>query len=294
MITMKKHNLSKLFKNKSFYVLLGVGTLAILVIAGVGIYQSSNKGNNDKLAKLEKPISEVVDEDNTRDKKAADNNNKPSSSVANNKDGDDKAEVKKSEFNKNNDLVTQPREPRTNDELLEYDAYENPNPSEDSSETIKQANDQTEEAQEVMKPTVFHFNHEEDKILWPVSGNVIRKYSMDSLTHYATLEQWKVSPAMLVSAEEGEDVSSATDGIVTSIVEDEETGLTMTTSIGDGYSLVYGQLEKLTVEEGESIEKGQIIGSVGKPTRFNSVEGPSLYLQLLKEDKTVDPMLCLE
>ena len=68
----------------------------------------------------------------------------------------------------------------------------------------------------------------------------------------------------------------------------------MTTSIGDGYSLIYGQLEKLTVEEGDSIEKGQIIGSVAKPTRFNLVEGPSLYLQLLKEDKTVDPMLCLE
>src|SRR5690554_5992150 len=99
MITMKKHNLSKLFKNKSFYVLLGVGTLAILVIAGVGIYQSSNKGNNDNLAELDEPISEVVDEDNTRDKNAADNNNKPSSSVANNKNGDDKAEVEKNDFN---------------------------------------------------------------------------------------------------------------------------------------------------------------------------------------------------
>lgn len=54
---MKKHNLSKLFKNKSFYVLLGVGTLVILVIAGVGIYQSSNKGNNDNLAELDEPIS---------------------------------------------------------------------------------------------------------------------------------------------------------------------------------------------------------------------------------------------
>ncbi len=291
---MKKHNLSKLFRNKSFYVLLSVGTLAILVIAGVGIYQSSNKRNNDNLVELDEPISEVVDEDNARDKKVADNNNKPSSSVANNKDGDDMAEVKKSELNKNNDLETKPREPRTNDELLEYDAYENPNPTEESTETVNQANDQTEEVREVMKPTVFHFNHEEDKMLWPVSGNVIRKYSMDSLIHYATLEQWKVSPAMLVSAEEGEDVSSAIDGIVTSIEEDEETGLTMTTSIGDGYSLIYGQLEKLTVEEGDSIEKGQIIGSVAKPTRFNLVEGPSLYLQLLKEDKTVDPMLCLE
>ena len=47
--------------------------------------------------------------------KVADNNNKPSSSVANNKmvtiSGG-----KKSELNKNNDLETQPREPRTNDD----------------------------------------------------------------------------------------------------------------------------------------------------------------------------------
>lgn len=291
---MKKHNLSKFFKNKSFYVLLSVGTLAILAIVGVGIYQSSNKGNNDNLAELDEPISEVVDEDSTRDKKAADNNNKPSSSVANNKNSDDKAEVEKSDFNKFNELETKPRKPKTNDELLEYDAYENPNPTENSSETTKQANNQNEEVQEVVKPTVFHFDHEEDKIFWPVSGNVIRKYSMDSLTHYETLEQWKVSPAMLVSAEEGEDVSTGADGIVTLIEEDDETGLTVTTSIGDGYSLIYGQLDKLTVEEGDSIEKGQIIGSVGKPTKFNLVEGPSLYLKLIKEDKTIDPMLCLE
>ena len=76
-------------------MLLSVGTLAILVIAGVGIYQSSNKRNNDNLVELDEPISEVVDEDNAGDKKVADNNNKPSSSVANNKDGDDMAEVKR-------------------------------------------------------------------------------------------------------------------------------------------------------------------------------------------------------
>ena len=99
---------------------------------------------------------------------------------------------------------------------------------------------------------------------------------------------------MLISAEEGEEVSCSVDGIVTSIAEDEETGITVTTSIGDGYALTYGQLENLTIEEGDSIEKGQIIGNISKPTRYNTVEGPSLYLQMLKGEETLDPMLCLE
>ena len=48
---MKKHNLSKLLEQE-FYVLLSVRTLN-LVIAGVGIYQSSNKRNNDNLVELD-------------------------------------------------------------------------------------------------------------------------------------------------------------------------------------------------------------------------------------------------
>ncbi|NMB44399.1 MAG: M23 family metallopeptidase [Clostridiales bacterium] len=283
---MKKHNLSKFFKSKSFYVLLSVGTLAILAIAILGVYQASNRDSNE-FADLEGARSEVVDEDNSDDKVKADKDNKTPSSVTNNKDGNKEVEIVQNETKETNDKVSQSEEPVTDDKLLEFDAYDNPN-----QESNNMA--ETEAAKEVMKSTTLHFDHEVDKLLWPVSGNVIRKYSMDSLVHFETLAQWKVSPAMLISAEEGEEVSCAADGIVTSIEESDETGLTVTTSIGDGYNLVYAQLKDLTVEEGDSIEKGQIIGYVSKPTRFNSVEGPSIHFQLTKGEDTLDPMLCLE
>ena len=279
---MKKQNSSKFLKSKSFYVLLSVGALAVLVIAVVGIYQASNE-NNRKFAQLEEQTPEVIDEDVTNEKTKPDNNNEPPSSVANNNESNEKVEITKNET----DDLREVNEPTTDDRLLEFDAYDDPRYAEElSNEEI--------EIQEVMSPTTLHFNHETDALLWPVSGNVIRKYSMDSLVHYATLAQWKVSPAMLISAEEGEEVTCAADGIVTSIEENEETGITVTSSIGDGYTLIYGQIEDLTIGEGDTIEKGQIIGKLSKPTRYNSIEGPSLYIQLLNGEETLDPMLCLE
>ena len=272
---MKKHNLSKFLKSKSFYVLLSVGAIAVLVIAVAGVYQASKEDSNE-FAQLEEQTSEVVDEDNSMDKTGPDNDNKPRPSVANKDESNDKVEVAK-------------EEPTTDDRLLEFDAYQGNNYAEESNNESEQI-----EVHEVMKPNTLHFNHEADKLLWPVSGNVIRKYSMDSLVPYATLAQWKVSPAMLISAEKGEEVTCSIDGIVTAIEENEETGTTVTTSIGDGYTLIYGQLENLTIAEGDSIEKGQIIGNISKPTRYNTVEGPSLYLQLLKGEETLNPMLCLE
>ena len=285
---MKKYNLSSFFKNKSFYVLLSVGTLAILVIAVVGVYQASNRDSNE-FAQLEDATSEVVDEDNSSDKIVPDNDNKPPSPVTNNKSGNDEVELAQNETDDSKDKIEESEVIITDDKLLEFDAYDNSDYADGSSNTTE-----TEAVKEVMKPTTLHFNHEADKLLWPVSGNVIRKYSMDSLVHYATLAQWKVSPAMLISAKEDEEVSSAADGIVTAIEETDETGITVTTSIGDGYNLVYAQLGDLTIEVGDSIEKGQIIGKISKPTRFNSVEGSSLYLQLTKGEDTLNPMLCLE
>ena len=285
---MKKHNFSNFLKSKSFYALLSVGALAILVIAVVGVYQASN--NRKDLAEIDEPTSEVVDEDDSRKKPEPDNDNKPSSSVANKNGSDGRADVVQKETDNTNDNHTGRREPTTDEELLEFDEYNNSNDLVDSNE----GNQETQEVSQVMSPTTLHFNHEADKLIWPVAGNVIRKYSMDSLVHYSTLEQWKVSSAMLISAEEGEEVVCGVDGIITAIEDNEETGLTLATSIGDGYALEYGQLENLTVEEGDSVEKGQIIGNISKPTRYNLVEGPSLHFKLTKGEDTLDPMLSLE
>ena len=90
------------------------------------------------------------------------------------------------------------------------------------------------------------------------------------------------------------DVRSAARGKVSQIRNDEETGTTLTMELGNGYEAIYGQLADLTVEEGDTIEAGTLIGYVGEPTKYYTLEGSNLYFQLLKDDDPVNPMDFLE
>ena len=44
----------------------------------------------------------------------------------------------------------------------------------------------------------LHFDPE-DGMLWPMEGNVILNYSMDSTIYFATLDQYKYNPAVIIA-----------------------------------------------------------------------------------------------
>ena len=69
-----------------------------------------------------------------------------------------------------------------------------------------------------------------------------------------------------------------------------ETGCTVTQDIGDGYTAVYGQLKELNFDVGDMVESGQVVGYVGEPTKYYSVEGSNVYFQILKDGVPVDPV----
>ena len=116
---------------------------------------------------------------------------------------------------------------------------------------------------------------------------------MDHTIYYATLMLYKCNPAIIIDAEVGTEVKAAARGIISSIVDENETGLTVTTSIGDEYNLVYGQLKDVSLEVGDKVDAGDVIGAVQEPSKYYSVEGSNLYFKVLQNDETVDPMLYL-
>ena len=128
---------------------------------------------------------------------------------------------------------------------------------------------------------------------WPVKGNVILPYSMDKLVHFATLGEWKVNPAIVISCEAGTEVTSACKGVVSEVAYDEETGNTVSLNVGNGYEVTYGQLENVTCKVGDVINEGSLLGTIAKPTMYYSVEGSNLYLQVTENGKPVNPMLFL-
>lgn len=136
---------------------------------------------------------------------------------------------------------------------------------------------------------VINFS-ETSSITWPIKGNVIIDYSMDSTVYFSTLDQYKYNPAIIISAEVNGQVLSAATGIVTAVDVNEETGKTLTMDIGNGYTATYGQLKEVSAEVGDTIEAGAVLGYVSEPTKYYSVEGSNLYFKLEQHGVPVDPM----
>ena len=193
------------------------------------------------------------------------------------------------------------------DELLENEdnmQAENEREEESQSANTGEVQAEIEEHPEIIEPEIDIIEpsvqesplvfSEEDVLSWPVDGNVLIPFNMEQTVYFATLDQYKYNPAVIIAGDVGEEVWAATDGKVTSIKEDAQTGTTVTVDLGDGYEAVYGQLGELHVKEGDRIDEGVLIGYLGEPTKYYSVEGCNLYFQLLKDGEAVDPLHYLD
>lgn len=127
------------------------------------------------------------------------------------------------------------------------------------------------------------------ELQWPLEGSVLMNYSMDQSIYFATLDQYKYNPAMIIGAKEGDAVKAAAAGDIVEIKNDAQTGLTVVMDIGDDYTLTYGQLENLNFKEGAHLEAGDVLGVVAKPTKYYSLEGTNLYFEMNQKEKPTDP-----
>ena len=138
------------------------------------------------------------------------------------------------------------------------------------------------------------FSPETDHLLWPVAGNVILDYSMDKTVYFTTLDQYKYNPAIIVQGSLDENVMSAVPGKITKVETLEETGMTVTMDIGDGYEVIYGQLKELPVKEGDYLQAGETVGYVSEPTRYYTKEGCNVYFEVRKDGESIDPIELLQ
>ena len=129
---------------------------------------------------------------------------------------------------------------------------------------------------------------------WPASGAVLINYSMDKTVYFATLEQYKYNPALIVGGEVGEMIGASAPGVVTNIEQDAQTGLTVTLDMGNGYSAIYGQLKEVPLEVGAYVNTGETIGYLSEPTKYFATEGANLYFEVQKDGAPVNPMDFME
>ena len=161
--------------------------------------------------------------------------------------------------------------------------------AEQDSEEEKEAEEQEQTEQTAGNSESLNFANG-SKLLWPVEGTLLMNYSMDKTVYFSTLDQFKYNPALVISGVKGDQVISSAPGIVKSIDKTAETGTTVNVDIGSGYELFYGQLDDVRVKTGDYVDSKTVLGYVGEPTIYYSVEGANVYFEMRKDGESVNPM----
>ena len=143
--------------------------------------------------------------------------------------------------------------------------------------------------EEEIKEEPLEFGDEE-QLLWPIVGNILIDYSMDKPVYFASLEQYKYHPAIVIMAQEGQNITAAADGIISEIEKEDQLGNVITMDLGSGYEARYGQLTNIQVKVGDRVKQGDYLADVAAPTKFYSVEGCNVHFALKKDGEPVNPM----
>ena len=140
-----------------------------------------------------------------------------------------------------------------------------------------------------------HFAYDgKQRLPWPVMGNVILPYSMDTTVYYTTLDQYACNDGLLIGARKGEEVTAVADGRIVNVAQSDRYGTMVTLLIGDNYEVFYGQMENVKHEIGDEVKEGDVLGLVAEPTRSFVLEGPHLYFKMTYQGEPVNPVDYLE
>lgn len=250
-----KEKMSQLFKDKVFLVLLVLGLLTIVAAAGVITVQ---RGNSDG----QSPYLEVPDQKG---------------------------------------VIAEETLPQENQVAVAGDSNAGQNMETDGDTQVADSPKATAQAetegtaakagtgQEAAASLVLNFN-DATKMAWPVQGNVILDYSMESTIYFPTLDQYKCNPGIVIQGAVSTPVVAPANAKVQEVGANEELGNYVVLNMGNGYTAVCGQLKELQVVENEYIGQGDVLGYVAEPTKYYSIEGANVFFELAHDEKPVDPL----
>lgn len=249
-----KEKVNQMFKDKLFLVMLVLGLLTIVAAAGVVTIQRGNQqGEENPYMEIQEPGGYIAEETAPQQTQVAGNSNA----------------------------------------VLPTDAVEEDTSVQETrglaEGTIDEPIAQVGAGKDAATPLVLNFT-DASKMTWPVFGNVLLDYNMESTIYFPTLDQYKCNPAVIIQGDVSDPVSAPANARVQEVGSNEEIGNYVVLDLGNDYSVTCGQLKDIKVVENEYMEQGQIIGYVSEPTKYYSVEGTNLFLEMKHQDQTVDPL----
>lgn len=271
---MRRNKFSTFIKEKAFLLLLLLSIFAVAGIVAVNMAKEEKDTAPKLLAELESETT--VSEQETRQQAEKETTTKAEEETKQVAMGETYpgdavlAEGESASVPDVTNLMDATDEPKT-------DSVDEPEPESEVSKAVD------------VTPMKLSF-YEDSKLAWPVEGNVILDFSMDATVYFATLQQYKYNPAILIQGEINTPVFAAADGVVTEISSNEEIGNYVIMELGNDYTLQYGQLKALEVTDGEEVKAGEIIGYISEPSKYFVTEGSHLYLKMMNGETAIDPL----
>lgn len=267
-----KAEVKNMSKKGKIRVALGSLLALTLVVTCVAVYQSGSKSRANEKEFVKENEEDTVDQAIRTEERV---------------DTEETEDVNTSQVEGTRKTEEETAEEEKQDtESEEQPAAEKKAPEQENTESAS-AQAQTQTA----IPQAPSLNFTESSLMeWPVNGQVVLDYNMDHTIYFPTLNVYKLNPAVAISAEAGTPVAAVANGKIVSIAENEETGITMTVDMGNGYQAIYGQLKDVPFQAEEYVSAGSVLGYVNEPTKYYSKEGANLYFALKKDGMPLDPM----
>ena len=278
-----KERVNQLFKDKLILVMMVLGLLTIVAAAGVITLQRRNTEESPYL-NMEGGPEHLVDGQKEESLPDAGHSN---------------AAKEETEAAKNQELADAGKETTAaQTKPAETKAKENAGKENAVKETQAAKPKETEAepagaGMDAASALVLNFAQTQS-MMWPVEGNVLLDYSMDSTIYFPTLEQYKCNSGIVIQGEVSQPVAAPANARVLETGVNEEIGNYLILDLGDEYSLICGQLKEVSAVTVEYLEKGQIMGYVAEPTKYYTVEGPNVFMELRKGEQAMDPLDYLE
>lgn len=273
----RKRNIQKANMGKSLYTSAGIISLIVIIFA-IGIFVYGNKNaQSSKIADLgSSDITSLVEGGGITSKQASSQIGKSVNEVKE-ESNTLVVDTEKENNSKKNEVQ----------QIKEQTTTKTTNSKDVANKTKEKADEEEKTKQETKKADpVFSM---------PVEGEVIKEYAKDKLVYSDTLKEWITHAGIDIKADKTTIVKASEEGTVKSIKNDPRYGLTVVIEHNNGFSTVYSNL--LTAEfvtAGESVKKGQTIGTVGNTATFEISDESHLHFEILKDNVQIDPNMYIK
>jgi murein DD-endopeptidase MepM/ murein hydrolase activator NlpD len=127
--------------------------------------------------------------------------------------------------------------------------------------------------------------------IMPVDGEIIQPFSNGELVKSKTLGVWKTHDGVDIKADAGTAVKAMNKGVVKKVYNDALWGSCVTIDHGNGITGHYrGMGATVSVSEGDNVNSGDVIGSVGETAQIESALPAHLHFALERNGSWIDPV----